>query len=138
MKLSTASGRYPASRYSSTSLAPCRLASGFLSGPSTRGRWANAGGSQLKAWKSNKCLGADGSQPWVVRDYDNGNRGTVPVAVALGNSLNIPAVRIEQLRHERAVLDSEAAVRHERDRMSAEHLENMRVILAECFVQLPA
>jgi hypothetical protein len=41
------------------------------------------------------------------------------------------AVRIEQLRHERAVLDSEAAVRHECDRMSAEHLENMRVILAE-------
>jgi membrane peptidoglycan carboxypeptidase len=40
--------------------------------------------------------GADGSQPWVVHDYDNGSHGTVPVAVALGNSLNIPAVRVEQ------------------------------------------
>jgi membrane peptidoglycan carboxypeptidase len=43
-----------------------------------------------------KGAGADGSQPWVVHDYDNGNRGTVPVSVALGNSLNIPAVRVEQ------------------------------------------
>ena len=41
--------------------------------------------------------GSDGTQPWVVHDYDNGNRGMVPVAVALGNSLNIPAVRVEQL-----------------------------------------
>jgi membrane peptidoglycan carboxypeptidase len=40
--------------------------------------------------------GADGRQPWVVRDYDSGNRGVVPVAVAFGNSLNIPAVRVEQ------------------------------------------
>jgi penicillin-binding protein 1C len=40
--------------------------------------------------------GAHGSQPWVVRDYDNSNRGIVPVNVALGNSLNIPAVRVEQ------------------------------------------
>jgi membrane peptidoglycan carboxypeptidase len=40
--------------------------------------------------------GADGSQPWVVHDYDNGSHGVVPVAVALGNSLNIPAVRVEQ------------------------------------------
>jgi penicillin-binding protein 1C len=40
--------------------------------------------------------GTDGSQPWTVHDYDNGNRGIVPVAVALGNSLNIPAVRVEQ------------------------------------------
>jgi penicillin-binding protein 1C len=40
--------------------------------------------------------GADGTQPWVVHDYDNSNRGVVPVSVALGNSLNIPAVRVEQ------------------------------------------
>jgi membrane peptidoglycan carboxypeptidase len=40
--------------------------------------------------------GADGKQPWTVHDYDNGNRGVVPVAVALGNSLNIPAVRVQQ------------------------------------------
>ncbi|MBJ7598060.1 transglycosylase domain-containing protein [Candidatus Nephthysia bennettiae] len=40
--------------------------------------------------------GADGHQPWTVHDYDNGSHGTVPVAVALGNSLNIPAVRVEQ------------------------------------------
>jgi membrane peptidoglycan carboxypeptidase len=40
--------------------------------------------------------GADGTQAWVVHDYDNRNHGVVPVAVALGNSLNIPAVRVEQ------------------------------------------
>jgi hypothetical protein len=41
------------------------------------------------------------------------------------------AVRIEQTRHERAILDFEASVRRERDRMSAEHLENMRQILGQ-------
>ena len=40
--------------------------------------------------------GTDGKQPWVVHDYDNRNHGVVPVAVALGSSLNIPAVRVEQ------------------------------------------
>ena len=41
--------------------------------------------------------GSDGGQPWVVNNYDNRNHGVVPVAVALGNSFNIPAVRVEQL-----------------------------------------
>jgi penicillin-binding protein 2D len=40
--------------------------------------------------------GTDGNQPWVVNDYDNRNHGVVPVAVALGSSLNIPSVRVEQ------------------------------------------
>jgi membrane peptidoglycan carboxypeptidase len=40
--------------------------------------------------------GSDGTQPWAVHDYENTSQGIVPVAVALGNSLNIPAVRVEQ------------------------------------------
>jgi membrane peptidoglycan carboxypeptidase len=40
--------------------------------------------------------GSDGTQPWTVHDYENGSEGIVPLAVALGNSLNIPAVRVEQ------------------------------------------
>ena len=40
--------------------------------------------------------GADGSQAWVVHDYDNRYHGVVPVAVAFASSLNIPAVRVEQ------------------------------------------
>jgi hypothetical protein len=42
------------------------------------------------------------------------------------------AVRIEETRYERAILDFEArGVRRERDRIIAEYLENQRVILAE-------
>ncbi|TPV99022.1 MAG: hypothetical protein USCAAHI_01536 [Beijerinckiaceae bacterium] len=48
---------------------------------------------------------------------------------ALDDDQTGAAVRIEQIRYERAILDFEAAIRHERDRMSAEHLENMRTIL---------
>ncbi len=41
------------------------------------------------------------------------------------------AMRIEQTRYERAILDFEAEVRRRRDAMHAEHLENMRTIFAE-------
>ena len=41
------------------------------------------------------------------------------------------AVRIEQTRYERQILDFESEIRRRRDAMHAEHLENMRGILAE-------
>ena len=40
------------------------------------------------------------------------------------------AMRIEETRYERAILDFETEIRRRRDAMRAEHLENMRVILA--------
>ena len=40
------------------------------------------------------------------------------------------AMRIEQTRYERAVLDFEAEVRRRRDAMHAEHLANMKEIFA--------
>src|SRR5205807_7593178 len=39
--------------------------------------------------------GPNGMQPYQVRNYDMKYHGTVPVAEALGNSLNIPAVKVE-------------------------------------------
>lgn len=36
-----------------------------------------------------------GGQPYTPRDYDGGYHGTLPAEEALGNSLNIPAVRVE-------------------------------------------
>jgi hypothetical protein len=50
---------------------------------------------------------------------------------ALDDDHTSAAMRLEDLRYERAILDFESAVRHERDRMSAEHLENQRTILSE-------
>jgi hypothetical protein len=41
------------------------------------------------------------------------------------------AMHIEHARFERAVLDFEAAIRGERDRLQREHLGNVRSILAE-------
>jgi hypothetical protein len=41
------------------------------------------------------------------------------------------AMRIEQTRYEQQILDFEASVRRERDRMRAEHLEAMGAILGE-------
>ncbi|MGH2518277.1 MAG: transglycosylase domain-containing protein, partial [Chloroflexota bacterium] len=41
--------------------------------------------------------GPSGNQPWTVHDYDLRYHGVLPVEMALGNSLNIPAVKIELL-----------------------------------------
>jgi hypothetical protein len=41
------------------------------------------------------------------------------------------ACRVEYGRYERRILDFEVAVRHERDRLRAEHLNTMRSILGE-------
>jgi hypothetical protein len=40
-------------------------------------------------------------------------------------------VRVEHDRYERRILDFENAIRHERDRLRSEHLENMRAILGQ-------
>jgi len=52
-------------------------------------------------------------------------------AQAAADDQTAAACRIEETRYERAILDFEASVRRERDRMRAEHLENMRVILGQ-------
>jgi len=39
--------------------------------------------------------GANGMQPWVVQNYDMRYHGLLPVAMALGNSLNVAAVKVE-------------------------------------------
>jgi hypothetical protein len=41
------------------------------------------------------------------------------------------AMRLEQTRYERAILDFEASVRRERDRMHADHLARMASIFQE-------
>jgi hypothetical protein len=41
------------------------------------------------------------------------------------------AMRVEENRYERVILDFECAIRHERDRLRAEHLGNVRSIMAE-------
>jgi hypothetical protein len=41
------------------------------------------------------------------------------------------AMRLEQTRYERAILDFEASVRRERDRMHADHLARMAAIFQE-------
>ena len=48
------------------------------------------------------------------------------------------AMRIEETRYERAILDFETEIRRRRDAMRAEHLENMRVILAGGGLKLTA
>lgn len=62
-------------------------------------------------------------------------RAAVPAVLATpaaaANDHTGAAVRIEQTRYERAILDFEASVRRERDRMSAEHFQAMRVILGQ-------
>jgi membrane peptidoglycan carboxypeptidase len=49
--------------------------------------------------------GPDGSEPYFVHDYDYRYHGILPVEVALGNSFNIPAVRVEQAVGIGGVLD---------------------------------
>ena len=41
--------------------------------------------------------GSDGQQPYTVHNYDMTYHGTLPVKKAFANSLNIPAVKVEQL-----------------------------------------
>jgi membrane peptidoglycan carboxypeptidase len=39
--------------------------------------------------------GNDGYQPWIPQNYDLRYHGTLPLKMAMGNSLNIPAVKVE-------------------------------------------
>jgi hypothetical protein len=59
--------------------------------------------------------------------------GTAVLATpeASANDETGSAMRLEQHRYERAILDFESSVRRERDRMSAEHLGNQREILGQ-------
>src|SRR3989440_6657662 len=50
--------------------------------------------------------GTDGLKPWAPLNYDKRFHGTVPVKIAMGNSLNIPAVKVELLTGIPAVLDA--------------------------------
>ena len=50
--------------------------------------------------------GADGLKPWAPLNYDKRFHGTVPLKVAMGNSLNIPAVKVELVTGIPAVLDT--------------------------------
>ena len=49
--------------------------------------------------------GSDGLKPWAPLNYDKRFHGTVPLKMAMGNSLNIPAVKVELLTGIPAVLD---------------------------------
>jgi membrane peptidoglycan carboxypeptidase len=50
--------------------------------------------------------GTDGLKPWAPLNYDKRFHGTVPLKIAMGNSLNIPAVKVELLTGIPAVLDA--------------------------------
>ena len=39
--------------------------------------------------------GSDGYHPWIPQNYDLRYHGTLPLKMAMGNSLNIPAVKVE-------------------------------------------
>ena len=39
--------------------------------------------------------GSDGLKPWAPQNYDRRYHGTLPLKMAMGNSLNIPAVKVE-------------------------------------------
>jgi membrane peptidoglycan carboxypeptidase len=49
--------------------------------------------------------GTDGLKPYEPQNYDKQYHGTVPVKVAMGNSLNIPAIKVELTTGIPAVLD---------------------------------
>jgi membrane peptidoglycan carboxypeptidase len=49
--------------------------------------------------------GTDGLKPWAPLNYDKRFHGTLPLKMAMGNSLNIPAVKVELLTGIPAVLD---------------------------------
>jgi len=50
--------------------------------------------------------GSDGLKPWAPQNYDRRNHGTLPLKMAMGNSLNIPAVKVELTVGIPAVLDA--------------------------------
>jgi len=50
--------------------------------------------------------GTDGLKPWAPLNYDKRFHGTLPLKLAMGNSLNIPAVKVELLTGIPAVLDA--------------------------------
>jgi membrane peptidoglycan carboxypeptidase len=50
--------------------------------------------------------GTDGLKPWAPLNYDKRFHGTVPLKIAMGNSLNIPAVKVELTIGIPAVLDA--------------------------------
>jgi membrane peptidoglycan carboxypeptidase len=50
--------------------------------------------------------GTDGLKPWAPLNYDKRFHGTLPLKMAMGNSLNIPAVKVELLTGIPAVLDT--------------------------------
>ncbi|HYM48938.1 MAG TPA: transglycosylase domain-containing protein [Candidatus Limnocylindrales bacterium] len=49
--------------------------------------------------------GSNGLEPWAPQNYDRRYHGTVPLKVAMGNSLNIPAVKVELMVGIPSVLD---------------------------------
>src|SRR5207237_9409053 len=49
--------------------------------------------------------GTDGLKPWAPLNYDKRYHGTVPLKIAMGNSLNIPAIKVELTTGIPAVLD---------------------------------
>jgi membrane peptidoglycan carboxypeptidase len=49
--------------------------------------------------------GSDGLKPWAPQNYDRRYHGTLPLKMAMGNSLNIPAVKVELTVGIPAVLD---------------------------------
>src|SRR2546426_5129185 len=50
--------------------------------------------------------GTDGLKPYAPQNYDKRFHGTLPVKLAMGNSLNIPAIKVELLTGIPAVLDT--------------------------------
>jgi len=50
--------------------------------------------------------GTDGLKPYAPQNYDQKFHGTLPLKVAMGNSLNIPAIKVELITGIPAVLDT--------------------------------
>ena len=50
--------------------------------------------------------GTDGLKPYAPQNYDQRFHGTLPLKMAMGNSLNIPAIKVELLTGIPAVLDT--------------------------------
>src|SRR5438874_2750246 len=50
--------------------------------------------------------GTDGLKPYAPQNYDQRYHGTLPLKMAMGNSLNIPAIKVELLTGIPAVLDT--------------------------------
>src|SRR2546430_14911537 len=50
--------------------------------------------------------GKDGLKPYAPQNYDKHYHGTLPLKMAMGNSLNIPAIKVELTTGIPAVLDT--------------------------------